>query len=117
MNRVKFGSDARVPAAIFAIFIHALLFWLLLRQSSNDSPQSMSDSLIVIAVPVRPLPVPPDHRNRARRVSSKHRNRAAPKNLKAIATSVVVPQPIVQRLVPPPIAAARIAGIGRSAAG
>lgn len=106
------GIDrSRVVSILAVVAIHLALGFALLRGLGVEVPHVVEQSLTLLNVPPPPPP-PPEHVAPEHRVSPRKEGAASPPNLRAKATEVVAPIPILPPHQPPPVAAAPIAGVG-----
>lgn len=105
-KRDRVGAAA-ATALVQLVFGYALLAWLV-----PDAPRAIGESLKLFdiapeAPPPKPEVIPPHPKPSIRREGA-----ASPPNLRARATEVVAPEPVIRLPVPPPIAAASVAATG-----
>ena len=94
-----------------AILLHAALGLALLTGFGVIRPAAVADALKVLdLMPPRVPPPPPPFNPQPRR--ERKSSAAAPPNLKAQATEIVAPRPVIPPLLPPPLPAAPIADRG-----
>lgn len=104
----------RVVSILAVAFIHALLAFALLSGLGVQLPHAVADRLTLLNVTPPPAP-PPKRIAPKHRIAPRKEGASAPPNLRAKATEVVAPKPIVPPIQPPPIPAAPIAGLGAAA--
>jgi periplasmic protein TonB len=105
----------RLRGAFAALAVQALLGWLLvsgLNVSWRRLPEAALTVFRVSPPPPPPAPVAPPPEQRR---SPRHRDTAAPPNLRPRATPVVAPPPVLPQRVPPPVVAAPQAATGLQA--
>jgi len=102
--------NRRVAAAVAAVAIEALLGYALIFGFALTLPARPDGELALfdIAPPPPPPPPPVPHRIASRRPEGA----AAPPNLRSQATEIVAPAPIVPVILPPPVVAAPVKGVG-----
>jgi protein TonB len=104
----------RVTTAVVVALIHVGLGYALLTGLDVPIPVRFATSLQLINL--LPPPPPPAEKPAPTHPHHAHRNGAAsPPNLRAKATEIVVPPPIVRLDIPPPVVAAPKIGIGADA--
>jgi protein TonB len=105
----------RIRAGVATVLIHLLLGYALLTGLGVPVTQKIGEVMQVIDLAPPPIPREKIEPNPKR--SIKREGRASPPNLKARATEIVLPPPIVPPLVPPPqVVTAKVAGAGAAAA-
>ena len=110
MTVASSSANRRFIAALVAAVIEALLIYALIFGFALPPPSRPESELKLVSVaqppPERPPPVP-------RRLASRRpQGEASPPNLRAEPSEIVAPRPIVPLLLPPPVVAAPIAGVG-----
>lgn len=106
----RWGSIAAAVLVQGAIG-YALLMGLGVAVPRPPLPEAITVALLPLP---RPTPPPPPPRPRPA-VHARRSGAAAPPNKRAVATPIVRPVPIVPVIVPPPVVAAPIAGLGAQA--
>lgn len=104
----------RFGAAFGAVAVSVVLGYALVAGLGVRMPVRIADELTLIAMPPEAKPPPVEKTVPRPKKSTKREGAAAPPNLRAKATQVVAPPPVI-RVPPPPIVAAPIAGIGSDA--
>lgn len=102
----------RTKSAIAAILLQGVLGYALVVGLGVNFPQVVDNELKLFAVGPPPPPPPPEKVAPKHATSHKREGAASPPNLKAKATEVVAPKPVLPPPVPPPVVAALKAGLG-----
>lgn len=102
MTASRVSTSDRVKAAVIAVSIEALLGVLLVSALGYHVARLPSEDLKLFGVPAPPPPPPPDRVSPPKRAPRRPEAAAAPPNLRAKATPVVAPTPIVPPPTPPP---------------
>lgn len=114
MSVVQSRMDDRTKSAIGAAVVNGAIGYALIMGLGIDLPSVVRENLAVFDI--APAPPPPVEKIAPHPVKSKKPEGAAsPPNLRAKATEIVAPPPIVPLMVPPPIVAALKPGSGRDA--
>jgi protein TonB len=114
MSTYHASTESRIPAAIIAVVIQVLAFWVLINGFVVSIPHLVSRDLATFGV-LPPDPPPPERVVRHPVESKKAEGASAPPNLRSKATEVVAPPPVILMPVPPPVIAAPLPGTGNQA--
>ena len=114
MSTYHASSESRVPAAIIAVVIQALAFWVLINGFVVAIPHLAVRDLATFGV-LPPDPPPPEPLVRHPVESKKAQGASAPPNLRSKATEVVAPPPVILMPAPSPVIAAPLPGLGNQA--
>lgn len=108
-----YGADRqdRWASACAAALLMAGIGYLLVAGLGGQAAQRIADELKVIAVLPEQRPPPPDPVPARKQAEKRREGAASPPNLKAQATPIVAPLPVL-RAPPPPVAVAPVAGVG-----
>lgn len=102
----------RVRGAVFAALVQGALLYALIAGLSVKMPHAIGESLKIFdALPEAAPPPPPTTKPHQVR-SKRPEGAASPPNLRARASAIVAPPPIVPLIIPPPIVAAEKPGPG-----
>lgn len=110
MTGVGSSANRRIAAAFAALALEGLLGYALLIGLLVNRPRGPDESVIRLGV-TAPEPPPPPAIVPVRLASRKPEGAASPPNLRARATSMVAPAPVLPAL-PSPVTAAPVAGRG-----
>jgi protein TonB len=122
LTRLTGEQRARIQSALGVGLLHALLAYVFLIGLGFDLPRPGEERLEVFDViaeepPPPSVPPPPEKVAKSQRERPRDPEGAAsPPNLKDTPTEIVAPPPEIRIPVPPPIAAAPIAGQGNAPA-
>jgi protein TonB len=105
----------RIASATASILLCALLGYALILGLGVTMPAVAPEALKLFAVGPKPPPPPPERVVPRPARSHRPEGAASPANLKAKATEVVAPKPIVPPIVPPPVVVALKPGPGAEA--
>ena len=105
----------RIASATASILLCALLGYALVLGLGVTMPAGAPEALKLFAVGPKPPPPPPERVVPRPAKSHRPEGAASPANLRARATEVVAPKPIVPPLVPPPVVTAIKPGLGAEA--
>lgn len=105
----------RIAAATGAALLQALLGYVLIAGLAVHLPTVVRDDLKLFGIVPPPPPPPREKIVREPMNSHKPQGAASPPNLRAKATEIVAPHPVLPAIVPPPIVTATIAGVGSDA--
>lgn len=112
MTFARPNTRDRMKAALGVAAFHALLGYAFIVGLAVHVPVALSDDLKIFDISLPPAPpVPPKTPARHER-SRKRAGAASPPNLKAKATDVVAPLPVVRLEAPPPLVSAPTPSIG-----
>jgi len=111
MAVVQTDANDRIRGALGAAAVQVLLGYALIVGLAVEIPASVDDGLKLFSIAPEPPPrrekiVPPAKR------SKRPEGAASPPNLKAKATEIAAPVPVIQLMAPPPVVAALKPGIG-----
>lgn len=112
---MSFASSSRtdrVRAGIAAVIVQAVLGYALIAGLVVRFPESVPDALKLFAVLPPPPPLAREPVSPPRETVSRPQGAASPPNLRAIATPIVVPPPVVLIPVPPQVIVAEKANTG-----
>lgn len=102
----------RVHAGVAAVIVQAALGYALITGLVVRFPESVPDALKLFAVTPPPLPPAKEPVTPPRETVSRPQGAASPPNLRATATPIVVPPPVVLIPVPPQVIVAEKANTG-----
>ncbi|WP_380784624.1 energy transducer TonB [Sphingomonas sp. R86521] len=105
----------RIASATGSVLLCGLVGYALILGLGVSMPGAAPDALKLFAVGPPPPPPPPERIIPRPARSHRPEGAASPANLRAKATEVVAPKPIVPPIVPPPVVAALKAGVGAEA--
>ena len=105
----------RIASATASVLFCVLVGYALLLGLAVTMPSATPEALKLFAVGPKPPPPPPERIVPRPAKSHRSEGAASPANLRAKATEVVAPKPIVPPLVPPPVVAALKPGPGAEA--
>ncbi len=111
----SFGASSRtdrVRAGIAAVIVQAALGYALITGLAVRFPEAVPDALKLFAVTPPPLPPAKEPVTPPRETVSRPQGAASPPNLRATATPIVVPPPVVLIPVPPQVIVAEKANTG-----
>ena len=109
----QIDSSDRVRSAIAVVVLHLLLGYVLIIGLGVSVRDTVNDSLVLLDLANESEPPPPPPTSIPAPARDKRPEGAAsPPNLRATPTEIVAPTPKIPLFVPPPIAAAPIAGRG-----
>lgn len=110
MNRAS--DSGRIRSALAAAAFHLVLGYALVTGLGVDLKGAVSDELKIFDVPQEPPPLPIEEPAPAQKAAEADEGAASPPNLKAKASPVVAPPPVIPLEVPPPIVAAPTPKLG-----
>ncbi|MGY4394875.1 protein TonB [Sphingomonas sp. UYAg733] len=102
----------RIKGAIAAVVVQVVLGYILITGLAVHAPNRLIDGLTLFRIAPPASPPPPEKIIPNAVKSAKAEGASSPPNLRAKATEIVAPTPIVPLTVPPPVVAAPVAGIG-----
>jgi len=105
----------RIASATASVLLCVLVGYALLLGLAVTMPSATPEALKLFAVAPKPPPPPPERIVPRPAKSHRPEGAASPANLRAKATEVVAPKPIVPPLIPPPVVAALKPGLGAEA--
>ena len=105
----------RIASATASVLLCVLVGYALLLGLAVTMPSATPEALKLFAVGPKPPPPPPERIVPRPAKSHRPEGAASPANLRAKATEVVAPKPIVPPLIPPPVVAALKPGLGAEA--
>ena len=112
MNAIQPSRNDRIKAAAATAALEAVLAIALVAGLKADYRAPRSDPLVLLDILPEPPPPVEKIAPRAAR-SSNERSRPSPPNIKSRAAEIVAPAPIVApMLLPPPVVAAPVSGLG-----
>ncbi|MEG3163673.1 energy transducer TonB [Sphingomonas sp. PB2P19] len=105
----------RIASATAAILLCAIIGYALILGLGVTMPGVVPDALKLFAVGPKPPPPPPERVIPRPAKSHRPEGAASPANLRAKATEIVAPKPIVPPIVPPQVIVALKSGVGAAA--
>lgn len=107
----------RIKAAVAVAALHALLGYALITALGMEMPTRVQNRLKLFEISAEPPPPPAEKPVVQEVKGEKRKDAASPPNLKAKASEVATVPAEVRPIVPPPIVAAPIPGLGNSPSG
>ena len=105
----------RIKAAMGVVGLHALLGYALITTLGMEIPDTVRNELKLFEIRPAPPPAPAEKPAvRPAEKSERRKDAPSPPNLKAKASAVVAPPSQIRPIIPPPIVAAPIPGLGNA---